>query len=79
MKTTLISKEDNRAKFTMDFTAEEFESAVIKAYQKNNGLVQTGTLDVDTQVCLRKPLEDQADVDGNIMNPDAAGASVNQN
>lgn len=37
MKTTLISKEDNRAKFTMDFTAEEFESAVIKVYQKNKG------------------------------------------
>lgn len=33
MKATLISKENNRAKFTMDFTAEEFEAAVIKAYQ----------------------------------------------
>lgn len=33
MKTTLISKENNRAKFTMDFTAEEFEAAVVKAYQ----------------------------------------------
>jgi len=62
---------------TDGFDAELTE--ILKAYQKNNGLVQTGTLDVDTQVCLRKPLEDQADVDGNIMNPDAAGASVNQN
>ena len=33
MKATLISKENNRAKFTMDFTAEEFEVAVVKAYQ----------------------------------------------
>lgn len=33
MKATLISKENNRAKFTMDFTAEEFEAAVVKAYQ----------------------------------------------
>ena len=33
MKATLISKENNRAKFTMDFTAEEFEAAVLKAYQ----------------------------------------------
>ena len=37
MKTTLISKEDNKAKFTMDFTAEEFENAVIKVYQKEKG------------------------------------------
>ncbi len=35
MKTTLISKEQNIAKFTMDITAEEFESAVIKAYQSS--------------------------------------------
>lgn len=35
MKTTLISKEQNIAKFTMDITAEEFENAVIKAYQAN--------------------------------------------
>jgi len=33
MNATLISKENNRAKFTMDFTAEEFEAAVVKAYQ----------------------------------------------
>lgn len=35
MKTTLISKENNEVKFTMDFTAEEFEAEVIKAYQAN--------------------------------------------
>lgn len=33
MKSTLLSKENNQAKFTMDFTADEFEQAVIKAYQ----------------------------------------------
>lgn len=33
MKTTFISKEENVAKFTMEYTAEEFEAAVIKAYQ----------------------------------------------
>ncbi len=33
MKTTLISKENNIAKFTMEFTAEEFEAGIIKAYQ----------------------------------------------
>lgn len=35
MKTTLISKENNEAKMTMDFTAEEFDEAVNKAYKKN--------------------------------------------
>ncbi len=35
MKTTLISKENNEAKFTLDFTAEEFEAEVVKAYQAN--------------------------------------------
>ena len=34
MKSTLLSKENNIAKFTMDFTAEEFENAVIEAYKK---------------------------------------------
>ncbi len=34
MKSTLLSKENNVAKFTMDFTAEEFDKAVIRAYQK---------------------------------------------
>lgn len=33
MKSTLISKENNEAKFTMEFSAEEFEKAVIKVYQ----------------------------------------------
>ena len=33
MKTTLLSKENNVVKFTMDFTAEEFDAAVVKAYQ----------------------------------------------
>ncbi|MDY6037440.1 MAG: trigger factor [Eubacterium sp.] len=37
MKTTFISKENNRAKFAMDFTAEEFEAAVVKVYQSNKG------------------------------------------
>ena len=37
MKSTFISKENNEAKFTMEFTAEEFEDAIIKVYkaQKN--------------------------------------------
>lgn len=33
MKANLISKENNEAKFTMDFTAEEFDQAVIEAYK----------------------------------------------
>lgn len=33
MKTSLISKENNIAKFTMEFTAEEFDAAIVKAYQ----------------------------------------------
>lgn len=33
MKTTFVSKEKNDVKFTMDFTAEEFDAAVVKAYQ----------------------------------------------
>ncbi|MGL4484646.1 MAG: trigger factor, partial [Anaerovoracaceae bacterium] len=35
MKATLISKENDIANFTMQFTAEEVEAATIKAYQKN--------------------------------------------
>ena len=35
MKTTFISNENNVAKFTIEYTAEEFEAAVIKVYQKN--------------------------------------------
>lgn len=34
MKATFISKENNIAKFTMEFTAEEFENAQIKVYQR---------------------------------------------
>lgn len=37
MKATLISKENNVAKFTMEFTAEEFEEAIVKAYQATKG------------------------------------------
>ncbi len=35
MKATFISKEKNSAKFTMVFTPEEFEDAIVKAYKKN--------------------------------------------
>ncbi|MEG2502085.1 MAG: trigger factor [Anaerovoracaceae bacterium] len=35
MKATFISKEKNDVKFTMEFTAEEFDGGVIKAYQEN--------------------------------------------
>lgn len=34
MKSTLISKENNEAKFTMEITAEEFENAIIQVYKK---------------------------------------------
>ena len=34
MKATLVSKESTEAKFTMEFTAEEFENAVIDVYKK---------------------------------------------
>ncbi|MBK5261603.1 MAG: trigger factor [Peptostreptococcaceae bacterium] len=37
MKSTFVSREKNDVKFTMEFTAEEFEQAVIKAYQENKG------------------------------------------
>jgi trigger factor len=37
MISTLISKEKNLAKFTMEFTAEEFEQAVTGAYQATKG------------------------------------------
>ncbi len=37
MISTLISKEKNQAKFTMEFTAEEFDKAVIEAYQATKG------------------------------------------
>lgn len=34
MKPTLISKENKETKFKMEFTAEEFENAIVKVYQK---------------------------------------------
>lgn len=37
MKATFISREKNDVKFTMEFTAEEFEAAQVKAYQENKG------------------------------------------
>lgn len=37
MKSTLISKENNIAKFTMEITAEEFENAVIGVYKEQKG------------------------------------------
>lgn len=55
---------------------DEELTEILKAYQKNNGLVVTGILDVDTQVCLRKPLENQADAEGNILHPDDNVISV---
>lgn len=35
MKAILVSKENNTVKFTMEFSAEEFESATVAAYKKN--------------------------------------------
>ena len=35
MNATIITKEKNEVKFKMEFTAEEFEQAVIKAYQES--------------------------------------------
>ncbi len=40
MKATFISREKNDVKFTMEFTAEEFESAQVKAYQQNKDKFQ---------------------------------------
>ena len=37
MKSTFISKEKNEVKFKMEFSAEEFENAVVKVYQKEKG------------------------------------------
>ena len=34
MKAAIISKENGEAKFSMDFTAEELDSAVVKVYQR---------------------------------------------
>ena len=40
MKATLVSKESTEAKFTMEFTAEEFEQAVIDVYKKEKDKFQ---------------------------------------
>lgn len=40
MKATLIAKENGEAKFSIEFTAEEFENAKIKAYQENKDQFQ---------------------------------------
>lgn len=37
MKPTLISKEKNEAKFSIEFTGEEFESAITDVYRANKG------------------------------------------
>ena len=37
MKANLVSKENNLATFTMEFTAEEFEQGLKKAYNRNKG------------------------------------------
>ena len=37
MKATLISKENSEAKLKMEFTAEEFENAIVKVYQREKG------------------------------------------
>ena len=41
----------------------------VKKYQKNNSLEETGILDIETQIMLRKPIENQADVNGKIVTP----------
>lgn len=40
MKATLLAKENGDAKFTIEFTAEEFENAKVKAYQANKDQFQ---------------------------------------
>lgn len=40
MKATFISRENNDVKFTIEFSAEEFENAQIKAYQQNKDRFQ---------------------------------------
>lgn len=37
MKSTFISKEKNEVTFKMEFTAEDFETSIVKAYQVNKG------------------------------------------
>ncbi|MBR4862752.1 MAG: trigger factor [Firmicutes bacterium] len=40
MKATFISREKNDVKFTMEFTAEEFDQAQIKVYQAQKGKIE---------------------------------------
>ncbi|MEG0918940.1 MAG: trigger factor [Anaerovoracaceae bacterium] len=40
MKAVLLSKENNEAKFTIEFSADEFEAAIVKAYQKSKDQFQ---------------------------------------
>ena len=40
MTTSYVGKENNKVKFTMEFTAEEFEAAIQQAYLKNRGRIQ---------------------------------------
>jgi len=40
MKSTFISREKNEVKFKMEFTAEEFEDAIVKVYQKEKDKFQ---------------------------------------
>ena len=39
MTPVYVGKENNQVKFTMEFTAEEFEAAIQKAYLKNRGRI----------------------------------------
>lgn len=52
---------------TDSFDSEMTET--VKKYQKNNSLEETGILDIETQIMLRKPIENQADVNGKIVTP----------
>ena len=40
MTTSYVGKENNKVKFTMEFTAEEFEAAIQKVYLRNRGRIQ---------------------------------------
>ena len=40
MNAVLVSKENNVAKFTMAFTAEEFDAALDKAYREQRGKIE---------------------------------------
>ena len=40
MKATFISREKNDVKFTMEFTAEEFDQAQVKVYQAQKGKIE---------------------------------------